>query len=297
MSLQKTVHPFAAFALFLFPAVLCMFVFSPVALMLCFAGGLLSALVYSKAEACKILLITAAMFPVVLGFNFLFSHQGESVLFTVGKVRFTAESLVFAAMAAVMISAVSLWFCAFFSACGSGGIYRLFSGVFPSFCMLVSITLRMVPLTARRAACTKEAMSVFIKEKPGLGARMTLASGQLLSVAARSFEESVITADSMRSRGYDIGIKRTDSRRRKIRPGEAVCVVFMSAMFVLSLVFVIKGSFSYDVFALGLTGFWRDITTINAEKALSFGFLGASTMYPAFSALYKCLKRKRQCHV
>ena len=126
---------------------------------------------------------------------------------------------------------------------------------------------------------------------------MSLASGQLLSVAARSFEESVITADSMRSRGYDIGIARTDSRHRKIRTGEAVCAFFMSAMFVLSLVFVIRGSFSYDVFALGLTGFWQDITTINAEKALSFGFLGASTMYPAFSALYKCLKRKRQCHV
>ena len=101
----------------------------------------------------------------------------------------------------------------------------------------------------------------------------------------------------MRSRVYDIGIKRTDSSRRKFRPSEAVCVVFMSAMFVLSLVFVIKGSFSYDVFALGLTGFWRDIITIDAEKALSLGFLGAATMYPAFSALYKCLKRKKQCHV
>ena len=297
MFLQGSLHPLAALVLFLFPAVLCMFVFSPIALILCFTGGLLSAFIYSGVKARKILFATAALFPVVLVFNFLFSHQGESLLFTIGKVRFTAESLVFAAMAVVMVSAVSLWFCAFFSACGSGGVYRLFSGVFPSFCMLVSITLRMVPLTARRAVCTKEAMAVFRGEKNGLGSRMSLASGQLLSVAARSFEESVITADSMRSRGYDIGLKRTDSRHRKIRPGEAVCSVFMSVMFVLSLVFVIRGSFSCDVFALGLTGFWQDILNFNAEKALSLGFLGAATMYPAFSALYKCLKRKRQCHV
>ena len=74
-------------------------------------------------------------------------------------------------------------------------------------------------------------------------------------------------------------------------------MVFMSAMFVLSLVFVIRGSFAFDVFDSGVPGVWQDIITIDAEKALSLGFLGAATMYPAFSALYECLKRKKQCHV
>ena len=142
-----------------------------------------------------VLLFTAALNP-------LFNHRGVTVLFTLANGQsVTLESLCFGLASAALMGAAILWFGCCNASVTTDKIIFLFGRVIPSLSLLISMTLRFVPrfkeylqntLQVQRAMCPPETKLEVLKQ----------ALTAFSATVSWAMEQSIVTADSMKSRGY-----------------------------------------------------------------------------------------------
>ncbi len=145
------------------------------------------------------------LLPVVLGMallNPVFNREGSTVLFYLfGKDRVTLEAICFGLMAAVMMGASILWFGCCNCVFTTDKITCLFGRVAPSMSLMISMTLRFVP---RFQGYLSETLRV----QQGMRAprnnreRLTQAISAFSATVSWAMEQSIVTADSMKSRGH-----------------------------------------------------------------------------------------------
>lgn len=145
------------------------------------------------------------LLPVLMGMavlNPVFNREGATVLFYLfGKDRVTLEAVCFGLMAAVMMGASILWFGCSSSVFTTDKITCLFGRVAPSLSLMISMTLRFVP---RFQNYLQETLRV------QQGLRQPRSNRERLGDAVSAFsatvnwamEQSIVTADSMKSRGH-----------------------------------------------------------------------------------------------
>lgn len=142
------------------------------------------------------------MLPIVLclaAVNPLFNTQGEHMLFQLFGRPYTLEALLYGSALAGVLLTMLLWF-----GCGnlvlSGDKFTsLFGNLIPSISLLLVMVFRMVPNLIKKASqITGARRSIGKGERHRLDEGMTVL-GTLVSWA---LEGSVVTADSMRARGY-----------------------------------------------------------------------------------------------
>lgn len=150
----------------------------------------------------KALKTTLFMLPVVLclaAVNPLFNTQGQHVLFQVFGRPYTLESLLYGCALAGVLLTIFLWFGCYNHVLTADKFTSLFGNLIPSISLLLVMVLRMVPNLIRKTkqiACARR--SVGKGEDNKLSEGMTVL-GTLVSWA---LEGGVVTADSMRARGY-----------------------------------------------------------------------------------------------
>ncbi len=140
--------------------------------------------------------------------NPLFVTRGETLLFLwAGGRRFTLEALLYGLAAGGMLVTVLLWFGCYNAVMTDDKFQYLFAGAAPSLAMVLSMTLRLVPLFERRAAQISLARRCVGKGAADGRRRERLENGaQVLSALTQwALEGSVETADSMRARGWGCG--------------------------------------------------------------------------------------------
>ena len=137
--------------------------------------------------------------------NTLFNHRGDTVLclLPTGN-KLTLESVLYGAAAAVMLASVLAWFGCYTEIMTSDRFICLFGKAIPSLSLVLSMTLRFVPRFAERFEQVKEARICMGKTARSTFGRLRNAVRCFLIVAAWSFESSIDTADSMKSRGYGL---------------------------------------------------------------------------------------------
>lgn len=151
------------------------------------------------------------VFLVVSGLNPLFNHYGSRVLFTVFGKPYTLEALYYGMALGAMFVGMLLWFGCYSAVLTSDKFVCLFGSLIPSLSLLLVMILRMIPNLTRRAGEIAAARRCIGK---GLGEGATnrekISSGlkQLSALTDWALEGSILTADSMRSRGYG-SAKRT----------------------------------------------------------------------------------------
>ena len=151
------------------------------------------------------------VFLVVSGLNPLFNHYGSRVLFTVFGKPYTLEALYYGMALGAMFVGMLLWFGCYSAVLTSDKFVCLFGSLIPSLSLLLVMILRMIPNLTRRAGEIAAARKCIGK---GLGEGATnrekISSGlkQLSALTDWALEGSILTADSMRSRGYG-SAKRT----------------------------------------------------------------------------------------
>ena len=151
------------------------------------------------------------VFLVVSGLNPLFNHYGSRVLFTVFGKPYTLEALYYGMALGAMFVGMLLWFGCYSAVLTSDKFVCLFGSLIPSLSLLLVMILRMIPNLTRRAGEIAAARKCIGK---GLGEGATnrekISSGlkQLSALTDWALEGSILTADSMRSRGYGCA-KRT----------------------------------------------------------------------------------------
>lgn len=178
-------------------------------------AGFVCALVYylmlTGRRGWKLVLGMIPMFILVSALNPLLNTRGNTVLFTYFDRPYTLEALCYGMVLGAMFVLMMLWFGCYNVVLTSDKFVCLFGSMIPSLSLLLVMVLRLIPSFMRK---TRQILAA--RDSIGLGGnengafREKAKSGMtvLSALTDWALEGSIITADSMRSRGYGTA-KRT----------------------------------------------------------------------------------------
>lgn len=187
--------------------------------------------------------------------NPVFSHNGRTALFFVNGQAVTLEAVIFGCYAGVKVAGVFGWFGVWNRVLDSDKQLYLFSRLSPSFGLLISMILRVVPEMKREYLAMKEAADHLNPAKPGWIDRLRLHLKLFLGVAGWIMEHMLHVAASMRARGYGRG-KRTSFSLYHFGRRDGLTVAGMLAGFAFLLFLMIRmvpAAYYYPAWKLPLT--------------------------------------------
>jgi len=163
-------------------------------------------------RALKLLLRMAVLMVLISVISPLFNPLGDSVLFTYLNGRtYTLESLVCGASQAMMAVSILTWFSSYSEVMTSDRFMYIFSPLAPALCLVLTMVLRLIPSYQRKAvqisSCRRS-----VGKGAGDGTRKEKISSAMTVLGALTswaLEGAVISADSMKSRGYGTVEKRS----------------------------------------------------------------------------------------
>lgn len=225
------VNPVVAFIFFVFALLMPMLLLHPVMLgisLFCAVTWLFfikgrGAFSYLLKFVLPLTVLTAVLNPV-------FNHAGVTILFYIRDNPVTKESIVYGAASAFMLASVVTWFACFNHIFKSDKTIYLLGRFAPGLSLILSMSLRFVPLFS------SQAKRISLAQR---GAGMGTSSGSipsraksglsiLSSLITWGLESSVTTADSMRARGYGLHPRRSFANyrfdRRDALIGSAIAV-------------------------------------------------------------------------
>lgn len=172
------------------------------------AGAVGSAAYYLLLNGRKGLHLILGMIPLfilVSAVNPLFNTYGQTVLFSLVHRPYTLEALMYGMVIAGMFVVMMLWFGCYNAVLTSDKFTSLFGNLIPALSLLLVMVLRMIPNLIRKAKQIIGARSSIGKGSEDSGTtKEKIVNGMVVLSALTDWalEGSVVTADSMRSRGY-----------------------------------------------------------------------------------------------
>ena len=208
MSEFKKYHPIVNFLYFVFVIVFSVTEMHPVCLTISLLSSLLCTFVCCGSDRLKnSVLFFIPVFIMTALINPLFNHEGITIItYLPGGNPLTLESVVYGLCSACMIVNVICWFGVYGNIMTSDKFIYLFGRVIPSLSLILSMTLRFIPLFAKQ-------LKTVVNARKGMGIDSSTGSIKtrikngltVLSVMITwALENAIDTADSMRSRGYGI---------------------------------------------------------------------------------------------
>ena len=197
-------------------------------------GGVYYCLLYGRQGLPRIAgMLLLPILTAVL--NPLINHRGKAVLFLVMGKPYTLEALCYGLALGGIFLVMLLWFGCYSAVLTSDKFTSLFGSLIPSLSLLLVMVLRLIPAFTRK---TKQVLDA--RRAIGMGAEQTgslrhkLRSGMTVLSALTSWalEGSIITADSMRSRGYGCG-KRTSFRLYRMTKRDWALLTLIGGLFCL----------------------------------------------------------------
>ncbi len=204
----STYHPIVQLVYFTAVITFTMLIEHPVFLSISLLCAFVSAVISGGKKALKaslfLLVPSAVLFCLI---NPLFSHQGITILFYLPDGNpFTLESVIYGLSASCILSSVMLWCVCLRYTVSSDRVLYLFGRISPKLSLLLSMTLRFVPLLISQLKQVRSAHRCLGRDtgSGGIIKRTRAAAGIISCVTGRALEGAVITADSMKSRGYGL---------------------------------------------------------------------------------------------
>lgn len=140
----------------------------------------------------------------LIGFtNPLFSHNGITILFYIGDQQVTLESLLYGFAIGGMLISILLWLKDYSMIMSSDKSLYLFAKVIPKLSLVISMSLRFVPLFVQRlkkVRQTQKTLGLFCSHNYFVKIKSHLQV--FFSVFSWAIENAIDTADSMKARGY-----------------------------------------------------------------------------------------------
>ena len=239
-------NPILNFTFFIGAVVLTM-CFNHPALSIC--GAVCSAaylLTVKGTKAFKLIGGMLVLFAAVSLINPVFSTGGDTVLFTYfGGRPYTFEALCYGMCTGGMLFSVMLWFSAYNAVMTSDKFIYIFGRLIPALSLVFTMLLRLVPSYQKRTAQIAGARKCIGKSVAGAARKEKVNNGmQILSVMTTwALEGAVVTADSMRSRGYGTG-RRTAFAIYRFDVRDALLLIFMLALIGVIIAAGISGGLS-----------------------------------------------------
>ena len=198
-------HPGVNLAFFAAALGLTMFIQQPVYLLISMVSGC-AYLLYLQGKQ-GFLRQVGYLLPVLVMMavmNPMFNHEGVTVLWYLPNDNpITLEAICFGLASAVMMGASIVWFNCCNTVFTSDKIIYLFGRIIPALSLLISMTLRFVPRFKnflQGVLRTQRAMHRPENTKEKLRQAMSAFS----ATVSWAMEQSIVSADSMKSRGYGL---------------------------------------------------------------------------------------------
>lgn len=229
-------HPAATFAFFMVAIVGSVFFQHPAYLL----ASVLAAFSYQLSErGRKGLPMVIGMFPMFLflsAINPLFNTYGEHVLFLLWGRPYTMEALIYGMVIAGMLVSAIVWFSCYSAVMTSDKFTCLFGNLIPALSLILVMVLRLIPSYQRKAlqiagarCCVGKSAGSTDDWKEKAEDGITILS----SLTSWALEGAIITADSMRSRGYGAS-KRSSFQVYRWRTPDVLLLIAITALFVLT---------------------------------------------------------------
>lgn len=201
-------HPAINFIFFIGSIIFGMFFIHPIFLALSLFFSLLYYLLIKGIKGLRFLIGMLVLFILISGINPLFNMYGDTVLFTYFNGRhFTLEALCYGFATGSMFLSVILWFACYNTIMTSDKFIYLFGRIIPSISLLLCMVLQLVPKLKAKLMVIFGARKCIGKSPEGGNKSEKLQNGMtILSVLTSwALEGGIVTADSMKSRGYGSG--------------------------------------------------------------------------------------------
>lgn len=176
-------------------------------------GGLYFCLLYGRRGLSR--MGTMLCLPILTAvLNPLINHRGKVVLFLFMGKPYTLEALCYGLALGGIFLVMLLWFGCYSAVLTSDKFTSLFGSMIPSLSLLLVMVLRLIPAFTRKTKQVldaRRAIGMGAEQNASLGDKLRSGMTVLSALTSWALEGSIVTADSMRSRGYGCG-KRTSFR-------------------------------------------------------------------------------------
>ena len=227
-----TYHPLVAVLFFAAVLVFCMLAMQPVYIALS-ALGAFSYGVFLRgwSTAARSLLWQFPIVVIIALINPLFSASGSTELFHIGLRVVYLESLVYGLCMGAMLVAVMLWFSDASCVLSSDKVGAVLGNAAPTIALMISMINRLVPQFVRRAREVEAVQGACLSVDAQTGREKMTDRLRLTSVMMGwSMEDSLETADAMRSRGWGIAKNRTTYRRYRFCLRDGIVLVLLGGL-------------------------------------------------------------------
>ena len=270
-------HPAVNFIFFLAVLGFGVVILHPAFLIVGLVGAFSYYLFLRGKKGLKQIVLMMPLFLAVILLNPLVNRGGATVLFLLFGKPYTLEALIYGAVLSGMFLTMILWFSCYSAVMTGDKFTSLFGNLLPSLSLLLVMIFRMVPSLIRKGKQIAGARQSIGKEGADRAEAMTV----LGCLTTWALEGSIVTADSMRSRGYGTS-KRTSFMIYRMARRDWV---LLAAIFVLSTALIAFVSAGYTTatftpewylapispFGLLLYGFLSQIPTLlHLQEALSW---------------------------
>lgn len=236
MNAMDRLHPMVVLTYFLTILLIAMFVSNPMISLLALLGGFLfCATQLSRRETWTELKFYIPLFLLMAITNPLFSHNGVTPLFFMNGNAVTLEAIVYGAAIAVMVLAVLSWGKGFSRVMTSDKIVYLFGRAIPQLALVLSMSLRYIPMLRRQAGQIRRAQKVAgMYSADSYFDRLKSTFRVVSALIGWSLEQAVETSRAMRARGY--GLKgHTTYSNYTFRPTDAALLILAAALLTVTL--------------------------------------------------------------
>ncbi|HPE94844.1 MAG TPA: energy-coupling factor transporter transmembrane component T [Bacillota bacterium] len=279
-------NPTAVFLYFMIVMLITMFCMNPVILMLSLTGALCLYCVRNAGGKRQFHLFIAVLFTLTALINPIFYHNGVTVLFVVNDSPITLEAAVYGVFAGLMICTTLYWFRSFSEIFTSDRLLYVFGSFSPKVALLLSMTLRFIPLfrlQTKKTEAAQKALGLYCADSLPDTVR---AKARVFSVMVTwGLENGIITADSMSARGYGTG-RRTRFSRFRFRRCDAFLLSFSLAVGVFTAIMLMTGALDF--------AFYPKLCTVPLTIPASASYIcfGALALAPSFIEIKESLKWK-----
>ncbi len=180
--------------------------------------------------------------PAVLfvgAINPLFNFEGQRILFYLFYRPYTLEALLYGLAVGGILAVSMLWFSCYSSVLTSDKFLALFGSRIPALSLLLTMILRLIPSLTRKARqilTARQAIGKGLGEHASKKQQLRSGMGAISALTDWALEGSIVTADSMRSRGYGTA-RRTSFRRYRFTPRDGIMLGAMLVLAGLTLAF------------------------------------------------------------
>ena len=236
-------HPAVNFLFFAGAIAAAVVIQHPAYLLATVLTGMIYYFLLNGRKGIKLLLGLLPLFILLTAVNPLFNTLGDRALFFVFGRPYTAQALFYGAAVGAMFVGMVLWFGCYNKVLTTDKFTSLFGYLIPSISLLLVMVLRMIPAFIRKARQILGARQAIGK---GLGdgatkkEKVTEGMTVLGALTAWALEGSIITADSMRARGYSGG-KRSSFMTYPMTARDYTLLILMGALLALLILSAFQG--------------------------------------------------------